>query len=180
MIRRFIHSIATGPLKRRRLLTPLGFSLFALSIVFVITGGIFTDRLLAVRPLPQEPVWIATGMVLLVMGAVFCGMCVAMFAKARGTPVPLNPPHELLVEGPYRYSRNPMLTGVFLMLFGAGVLLRSTSLVLVWVPAYIVLHALELLFVEEPELEQRFGETYIGYKRRVPMFFPRPWRHRTS
>ena len=67
-----------------------------------------------------------------------------------------------------------MLTGVFLALFGVGVLLHSFSIVLFWTPGYILVHVVGLKLVEEPELERRFGVAYTEYRERVPMFFPRP------
>jgi protein-S-isoprenylcysteine O-methyltransferase Ste14 len=71
-----------------------------------------------------------------------------------------------------------MVTGVFGLLFGIGFLLHSVSIVFVWTPLYILAHVVELKKVEEPELELRFGTAYVEYKRRVPMFIPRPWRRR--
>jgi len=38
---------------------------------------------------------------------------------------------------------------------------------------FIIFNVLELKLVEEPELERRFGESYIEYRRRVPMFIPK-------
>ena len=70
-------------------------------------------------------------------------------------------------------GHNPMLAGVFLALFGAGILLHSVAMILIWVPGYILVHVLELKLVEEPELEKRFGPAYVEYRNRVPMFFPR-------
>jgi hypothetical protein len=67
-----------------------------------------------------------------------------------------------------------MLTGVFAALFGTGLLLRSPSLVLLWAPVYALLHVLELKWVEEPELERRFGVAYRAYRDAVPMFVPLP------
>lgn len=86
---------------------------------------------------------------------------------------PFNPPPELVVVGPYAWMRNPMLTGVFAFLFGVGFLLHSVSMVFVWTPLFLVLNAIELKLVEEPELELRFGASYRDYRQRVPMFIPR-------
>jgi protein-S-isoprenylcysteine O-methyltransferase Ste14 len=71
-----------------------------------------------------------------------------------------------------------MLTGVFGALVGLGMLLESIGIVLIWTPAYVLLHVAELKWVEEPELARRFGADYLDYRARVPMFFPRPRRHR--
>jgi protein-S-isoprenylcysteine O-methyltransferase Ste14 len=62
------------------------------------------------------------------IAALLIGWSVAHFLKAKGTPVPFNPPPRLVDSGPYAYSRNPMLTGVFALLFGLGVLLASPPL----------------------------------------------------
>jgi len=93
--------------------------------------------------------------------------------SARGTPVPFNLPRELVVAGPYAWTRNPMLTGVFSRPFGLGFLLHPVSLVFVWTPAFVAFNAVELKLVEEPELERRFGESYGEYRHRVPRFLPR-------
>jgi protein-S-isoprenylcysteine O-methyltransferase Ste14 len=71
-----------------------------------------------------------------------------------------------------------MLAGVFACLFGLGFILHSLSMVLVWTPAFILLNAIELKLVEEPELERRFGASYSEYRRRVPMFVPMMARRR--
>ena len=174
------HSVATGPKKRRERLTPVGLTIFGGSLAFVIFGGILTDRWLSSPMLPQGQAWMASGVTILFIGSMLCGWCVSRFLRARGTPVPFNPPDELLQTGLYGRIRNPMLTGVFLALFGVGVLLHSLSIVLFWTPAYILVHVVELKLVEEPELERRFGVAYAEYRDRVPMFFPRLWRKRGS
>jgi protein-S-isoprenylcysteine O-methyltransferase Ste14 len=66
-----------------------------------------------------------------------------------------------------------METGIFTALFGIGLMLGSIGIALIWTPAYVLLHLIELKQVEEPELERRFGSSYLEYKRRVPMFIPR-------
>ena len=95
------------------------------------------------------------------------------FIKVKGTPVPFNPPPKLVTTGPYAFARNPMLTGVFILLFGFGILFRSISLVFIFTPLFILFNVLELRAIEEPELEKRLGKDYFEYKKRVPMFIPR-------
>jgi len=75
------------------------------------------------------------------------------------------------MTGPYAYVRNPMLTGVFALLFGFGVLLGSASLLAVFTPLFIFITVWELKAMEEPELLKRLGEDYIEYRKRTPMFF---------
>jgi protein-S-isoprenylcysteine O-methyltransferase Ste14 len=170
-----IHGIVTGSSHRRALLTPVGLVVFGGSLLLVVGGGILIDRALGAPPLLPGLPGFVLGALLLVAGVALCAWCVVRFTKAAGTPVPTNPPTELIVKGPYRWTRNPMLTGVFTGLFGLGVQLHSFGMVLVSIPAYILLHVLELKLVEEPELERRFGASYLEYKRQVPMFWPRSW-----
>ncbi len=94
------------------------------------------------------------------------------FLRVRGTPVPFNPPPKLVKTGPYRYARNPMLTGVFLFLFGLGFGFDSASLVCFFTPLYILVNVWELKEIEEPELVGRLGDEYVEYRRHTPMFIP--------
>jgi protein-S-isoprenylcysteine O-methyltransferase Ste14 len=59
-----------------------------------------------------------------------------------------------------------------------GFLLHSVGIALIWTPAYALVHVAELKWVEEPELERRFGSAYAEYRARVPMFIPRLRRYR--
>jgi len=95
------------------------------------------------------------------------------FIKVKRTPVPFNPLLKLVSTGSYVYVRNPILSGVFILMFGLGILYRSFSMVFIFTPLFILFNFLELKAIEEPELEKRLGKDYSKYKKRVPMFFPR-------
>jgi protein-S-isoprenylcysteine O-methyltransferase Ste14 len=168
----------TGPKRRRDRLTPLGFLFFGSTLALVIVGGLNTDRWLGLPALLPGVVGTVAGVFFLMAGGWLCGWCVVRFLKARGTPVPFNPPVELIVSGPYARVRNPMLAGLFGILVGLGFLLHSVGLALIWTPAYALLHMAELKRVEEPELARRFGAAYTDYRARVPMFIPRLRRYR--
>jgi protein-S-isoprenylcysteine O-methyltransferase Ste14 len=174
----YFHSVATGPKRRRERLTPLGLLVFGSTLAVVIVGGLYTDSWLGLPPLLPGIVGTVAGVLFLTAGAWLCGWCVVRFLRARGTPVPLNPPDELIVSGPYAWVRNPMLTGVFGVLLGLGLLLHSVGIALIWTPAYALVHMVELKRVEEPELARRFGAAYTNYRARVPMFIPRLRRYR--
>jgi len=167
------YSIATGSKRLRLLLTPVGLVVFFGMLLLVVFGSLYMDGALGFPKLFSGPLGMLIGVVLLAAGLLIWAWCVVWFMKAKGTPVPFNPPRELVTVGPYAWSRNPMLTGVFAFLFGIGFLLHSVSMIFVWTPVFIVFNVLELKLVEEPELERRFGESYIKYKRCVPMFVPR-------
>jgi len=173
------YKIATGSKRLRLILTPVGLIVFFGLLLLVIFGSLQMDRAFGFTELLSEPIGIFIGVVLLSLGLVIWAWCVIWFIKARGTPVPFNPPRELVTGGPYAWSRNPMLTGVFAFLFGIGFLLNSLSMVFVWTPVFMIFNILELKLVEEPELERRFGESYIEYRRRVPMFIPKCARYQS-
>jgi len=170
------YKIATGSRRLRLILTPVGLVVFFGLLLLVIFGSLYMDRALGFPKLLSSPFGTFIGVVLLSSGLVYWVWCVVWFSKGKGTPVPFNPPRELVTAGPYAWSRNPMLTGVFVFLFGTGFLLHSVSMVFIWIPAFIIFNVLELMLVEEPELERRFGESYIEYKRRVPMFITKGLR----
>ena len=167
------YSVATGSKRLRLLLTPVGLVVFFGMLLLVVFGSLHMDRSLGFPRLLSGPIGTLIGVVLLSLGLAIWAWCVVWFSKAKGTPVPFNPPRELVTVGPYAWSRNPMLTGVFASLFGIGILLHSVSMVFVWTPVFVIFNVLELKLVEEPELERRFGESYIEYRRRVPMFVPK-------
>lgn len=164
--------VAMGSKRLRLLFTPVGLVVFFGLLLLVVFGSLYMDSALGFPMLLSGPIGILIGGVLLSFGLIIWAWCVVWFSRAKGTPVPFNPPHELVTVGPYAWSRNPMLTGVFAFLFGIGFLLHSVSMVFVWTPWFIIFNVLELKLVEEPELERRFGESYIEYRRRVPMFVP--------
>ncbi len=167
------YRVATGSKRLRLILTPVGLVVFFGMLLLVIFGSLYMDRALGFQQLLSGSIGTLIGVVLLSSGLVYWVWCVVWFSKGRGTPVPFNPPRDLVTVGPYAWSRNPMLTGVFAFLFGIGFLLHSVSMVFVLTPVFVIFNVLELKLVEEPELERRFGESYIEYRRRVPMFVPK-------
>ena len=112
----------------------------------------------------------------------FCGLalfawCVGLFARVgRGTLAPWDPTRELVAVGPYRHTRNPMISGVAMMLVGEA-LFWGSSLLAFWVVAFVLVNHAYFVWSEEPGLERRFGERYRAYRSGVPRWVPRlrPW-----
>lgn len=96
--------------------------------------------------------------------------------EGRGTVAPWDPPRHLVVRGPYRYVRNPMISGVVLVLFGEALVLLSRPH-LVWALIFLGVNAIYIPLLEEPLLARRFGSAYREYCRHVPRLLPgwRPW-----
>ena len=131
------------------------------------------DKLLGLTDIFPERLSIILSLPLFSFALFLIGWSVQNFLNAKGTPVPFNPPPILIRSGPYAYTRNPMLTGVFALLFGFGIFFGSLSLLLVFTPLFILLNFWELKAIEEPELVKRLGREYIEYQEMTPMFFPK-------
>ena len=164
---------ATGSRKARNLLTPAGVVFFFGFIALFIFIALQVDKFLGFPKLLPTSLNIIVSVPIIVIGLFLMIWSVVQFVRVEGTPVPFNPPPKLVTTGLYARVRNPMLTGVFVLLFGLGVLFRSISLVFIFTPLFILLNVWELKAVEELELEKRLGKDYVEYKERVPMFIPR-------
>jgi protein-S-isoprenylcysteine O-methyltransferase Ste14 len=168
-----LHRTATGSKKTRTLLTPIGVTIFGAFTVLFAFAAVLADRLLNLPGLLPAGVRLPVSIPVTTAGMALTAWSVFHFLKVKGTPVPFNPPPRVVRTGPYRYSRNPMLTGVFLFLFGIGFGLNSFSLVFFFTPLYVLFNIWELKQIEEPELMRRLGEEYIEYRSQTPMFIPR-------
>ena len=97
-----------------------------------------------------------------------------LFARVgKGTLAPWDPTQKLVIEGPYRHVRNPMITAVLFVLLGEAALFGSTALLL-WAAGFFAVNHAWFLLHEEPALVRRFGEDYERYRRTVPRWLPRP------
>lgn len=98
---------------------------------------------------------------------------VLLFRKiGKGTLAPWTPTQKLVVDGPYRYCRNPMITGVFFILIGESLILHSTN-ILIWSGVFFLINTTYFVLKEEPDLHKRFGDEYLRYKRNVPRWIPK-------
>src|SRR5262245_14927114 len=119
----------------------------------------------------------ALGLGFLAVGLVLFVASVRRFAvEGRGTLAPWDPPRELVIRGPYRYVRNPMISGVVFVLFGEALVLVSKPHAL-WATAFLAVNLVYIPLIEEPQLEARFGAAYREYCKHVPRIVPRlrPW-----
>ena len=94
-----------------------------------------------------------------------------MVTQGQGTPLPLDQTNRLVVGGPYRWVRNPMAVA------GIGQGLAVAIAAQSWfVFGYALLGAIVWQFVvrpiEERDLESRFGQEYLDYRKRVRCWIP--------
>jgi len=95
---------------------------------------------------------------------------------ANTTVMPWIPSEKLVIRGPYRYVRNPMILGVVLVMISEGLLLGSNG-ILILALVFFLVNTVYFIYSEEPKLEERFGEDYRRYKANVHRWWPRlkPW-----
>ncbi len=106
-------------------------------------------------------------------GALILFRCIWDFAViGRGTLAPIDPPKVLVVQGLYRYVRNPMYVGVLLVLLGEAALFESGTL-LAYTAVFFTVVNLFILLYEEPALQGQFGESYTRYRAQVRRWLPR-------
>jgi protein-S-isoprenylcysteine O-methyltransferase Ste14 len=167
-----LHRAATGTKKTRTLLTPVGVVIFGSFTALFVCAAIIVDRLLNLPRILPDGARHLVSIPMIAVGVWITAWSVFHFLKVKGTPVPFNPPPKVVKTGPYLYVRNPMLTGVFLFLFGIGFGVNSFSLVVFFAPLYVLINVWELKKIEEPELKRRLGDEYIEYRKQTPMFIP--------
>ena len=117
------------------------------------------------------------GIALFLTGLTLFAWCLRLFARVgRGTLAPWDPTQRLVAVGPYRYVRNPMISGVVAMLIGEALIFGSW-VIAVWAGAFLLINHTYFLVSEEPGLERRLGESYRAFKANVPRWIPRrtPW-----
>jgi protein-S-isoprenylcysteine O-methyltransferase Ste14 len=157
------------------------------SLPFVVVVVIPTLLLLATTSLdtrwtlsaPFYGLAFFAGMILILIGMTLLVITITYFAiVGEGTLAPWNPTKNLVAQGPYQYTRNPMIVGVVTILVGESVLTGSWVIAL-WAVFFFALNHVYFIFSEEPGLEKRFGESYQQYKQHVPRWIPRltPWQN---
>jgi protein-S-isoprenylcysteine O-methyltransferase Ste14 len=120
-----------------------------------------------------EAVWFWVAIILAILGIALSSWTATLFMKfGEGTPAPWDPPKKLVVRGPYRYVRNPMITSVLLTLCAEAIFFQSWPIG-IWMVSFFALNAIYFPLVEEKQLEKRFGAAYLEYKSHVPRWIPR-------
>lgn len=113
------------------------------------------------------------GAVVFAAGFALFTWCVLLFARVgRGTLAPWDPTRRLVIVGPYRHVRNPMITAVGTMLAGEMLFFHSARIG-GWLLLFVAINHAYFLLLEEPGLDARFGEEYERYRLNVPRWLPR-------
>jgi protein-S-isoprenylcysteine O-methyltransferase Ste14 len=122
------------------------------------------------------------GAVLFSLGSYLLVVTIRFFIQiGKGTLAPWDPTQKLVVAGIYCHVRNPMISGVLLMILGETILFASWAL-LGWAVVFMIINSIYFKMFEEPGLVSRFGDEYVLYRANVPMWIPRlkPWNPKNS
>jgi protein-S-isoprenylcysteine O-methyltransferase Ste14 len=141
--------------------------LFGIAIIRAVTTH--QDWSGWVLPVPTEIGWL----LVIITGAVALFSVINLALKGLGAPFAIALSKKLAVDWMYAWTRNPMVLATLALLLSLGIWFQSALFVL-WV--LILFTPALLVFVkvyEERELEIRFGASYLEYKSRTPMLFPR-------
>jgi protein-S-isoprenylcysteine O-methyltransferase Ste14 len=154
----------------------------AWTMTFVHFGVMLLSGVSVVRAVATYQTWLGwklpvpteIGLALVIMsGAALCLTVVNLALRGFGAPFFIALSRKLAADWLYAWTRNPMVLALLAFLLSMGIWFQSALFVL-WV---LLLFAPALLTIvkvfEERELEIRFGASYLEYKSRTPMLFPR-------
>ena len=149
----------------------LGFAIFIVGIPSLMWWAA------GMSALAEIPAWRIIPAIPIALAGLFLSVWSIVYMKRVGKGNPFDAMgHEvaprtkhLMTDGPYRKSRNPMLSGTYLYYTGIVIALWSPWALLV----FAVIAAVMMLQVlsEEKRLEADFGQEYLDYKRATGRFF---------
>lgn len=109
---------------------------------------------------------VACGATLALAGVALVAWAVGLFRRSGQDPAPWKPSPSLVLEGPYRFTRNPMYVAMTTIQLGIGLAAGSPAAMLLASVSLLVVH-FTAVRPEESYLEERFGEDYRRYKASV-------------
>jgi protein-S-isoprenylcysteine O-methyltransferase Ste14 len=154
------------------------FFLIILPSVFILTG-LALDKYFMITinrniEIIFSIVFIAIGLLLLLLTAI------TQWKIGNGTPAPNAPTQKLIISGTYKYCRNPIQFGAMLYYLGIGTFFGGFIVGLVSFILGFIIGSLYHKFIEEKELEIRFGNEYIEYRKNTPFLFPKLIRRKAK
>jgi protein-S-isoprenylcysteine O-methyltransferase Ste14 len=151
------------------------FFLVAPGVVAGLVPWLLTGWMLP-QPAPLFSLPLFVGAMLILAGLWVLIDSFVRFARGLGTPAPILPPPRLVVEGWYRYVRNPMYVAVVAIIVGQALVFWSWPVLLYGAAVFVAVH-LFVAYHEEPVLRRQFPNAYAIYAANVRRWRPRltPW-----
>ena len=112
------------------------------------------------------PVQVITGWSAIIVGVTLLVWALTTFIRLKTAIYPNQPAQELVVDGPYRFSRNPMYVALTAMTLGVS-LLADNLWMLVLLPVVLIVLTRFVIQREENYLASEFGKSYLAYQTRV-------------
>ncbi len=139
--------------------------------VIVLVPWLLTRWQSASMPAYSLPIRLAGGLVACVGTVVVAREFVRFVAEGGGSPAPIVPTERLVVNGLYRYVRNPMYVAVLAAVLGQAALLGRPVLLAYGAGLGLVMWLFVAAY-EEPALARQHGSAYDDYRCGVPGWFP--------
>lgn len=106
------------------------------------------------------------GPVIAITGGLIMPPVLVRFRRSGTTIDVRKPATALIIEGPYRFSRNPIYVSLTLLYLGIGTLLNNAWILILVAPVFLVMN-MWVVSREERHLEATFGEEFLRYKAEV-------------
>ncbi len=147
------------------------FFLFIVPAIFFLTAQLLSRYIkLDYDGLYKYPIIATT---LLIGLGLLAWTTICQLKIGQGTPAPNAPTQRLVITGPYKYTRNPIELGALFYYFGFGWLFGSMLHGITCMFLGFILGSSYHKFVEEKELQLRFGDQYRTYRENTPFLLPK-------
>lgn len=131
------------------------------------------DKLVGLQSLPWKPFFLVLGIMLAIPGLYFLGITNKLLRSLGSGTNAFILTKKIVADDIYKRTRNPMSLGFYLFALALGFASGSTFILLAVSLGLIPAHIFFLKYFEELELELRFGESYLEYKKSVPFLIPK-------
>ena len=136
-------------------------------------GPTHFDELVGLTSLPLKPLFLVGGIILAIPSLYFLVISNKLLrALGSGTNAFILT-KKVVGQDIYKYTRNPMSLGYYLLIVSIGFISNSTLITFGGLLGVIPAHIFFLKYFEELELEIRFGQSYKEYKQKTPFLFPK-------
>jgi protein-S-isoprenylcysteine O-methyltransferase Ste14 len=179
------------PMTRKTLQHIMGYLIGGLLFLIGIPCGLYQvsrsfDHLVGIQLIPISGLRLTIATLSLLVGLLFAfWSIVVQNMVGKGGPleaatIEVSPKTQnLVVSGPYRYTRNPMLFGTCVYYYAVAIYLNSV-IAIALVTLFMTLMLILVKRTEEPRLLKDFGSDYEEYRQQVSMFVPWRQRHQRS
>lgn len=149
---------------------------FILPVIVLILVPLYIETNISIHHISA----LLTGLFIICIGLFIMTMTISLFIRiGKGTLAPWSPTRKLVIRGMYGHVRNPMIIGVLIVLIGESIAFLSLN-IFIWSLIFFIFNNLFFVIYEEPDLEKRFGDKYLEYKKNVPRWIPRLKRFETD